>query len=85
MRNHVLANKDPVEDAMQVAPMLAMAYEMLSNGPAGETLTLSSEAVTGLSFLLMLAETSIQTLADMLIVDAGKKEGEQKDSAQPAK
>ncbi len=74
MRNHVLANEDAVEDAMQVAPMLSMTQEMLSTGPAGQVVTLSSEATTGLCFILMLAEMSIQALVDLLVADEGKKE-----------
>ncbi len=80
---HVLANKDPVEDAMQVASMLAMAQEMLCMARPEQTLTLSSEAASGLAFILMLAAASIEALVEKALQSEGPKEGEQKDSAPP--
>lgn len=80
MRN-VLANKDPVEDAMQVASLLVMAQEMLCLENPDQTLTLSSQASSGLAFILILAEASIEALVEIALQSKELKESKQKDSA----
>jgi uncharacterized membrane protein len=64
MRN-VLANKDPVEDAVQVVSLLTMVNAMLVGSIRDQVMTLRGEAVEGLSHILMLAKATIEQLVEL--------------------
>jgi hypothetical protein len=64
MRN-VLANKDPIEDAIQVVSLLAMTNSMLVGETRNQVVTLQGEAVEGLSHVLILAKATIEELVEV--------------------